>query len=220
MIRPPRSRAAKKQGLFHTAFLLPSRTDLAQWLLHAAERRVPLHGASDHRVSEAIYLADPEGNGVEVYHDRPSETWTWRNGMIEMATLPLDLHDLAATVQTRDWSGLPEGSCIGHVHLQVGELEPAEDFYGGLLGLDAVSRIPGATFFSSGGYHHHLATNTWNSRGAPVRSEAATGLANVAFVTDAGVLEAVRSRLSPEQAAHEGSGHLSLRDPWGTSITL
>ncbi len=207
-------------GLFHTAFLLPNRTDLAQWLLHAAEQRVPLQGASDHLVSEAIYLADPEGNGIEVYWDRPSETWAWRDGMVEMSTLALDLNDLVATVKSRDWSGLPAGSLIGHVHLQVGSLDPSDRFYADLLGLDVVCRYPGATFLSSGGYHHHIGTNIWNSRGAPVRSEPTTGLADVEIVTDAKTLDAVRSRLSPEQAAEAGPTRLPLRDPWGTSITV
>ncbi|MCD6072758.1 MAG: hypothetical protein K0S42_3274, partial [Microvirga sp.] len=188
-------------GLFHTAFLLPTRADLAQWLLHAAEQRVPLQGASDHLVSEAIYLADPEGNGIEVYWDRPSETWAWRDGMVEMSTLALDLNSLAATVKTRDWHGLPAGSLIGHVHLQVGALEPSDRFYADLLGFDVMTRYPGATFLGSGGYHHHLGTNIWNSRGAPVRSEPTTGLADVEIVTDAGTFESLRSRLSPEQVA-------------------
>jgi catechol 2,3-dioxygenase len=207
-------------GLFHTAFLLPNRTDLAQWLLHAAEQRVTLQGASDHLVSEAIYLADPEGNGIEVYWDRPSETWAWRDGMVEMSTLALDLNGLVATAKTRDWAGLPASSLIGHVHLQVGVLEPAESFYAGLLGLDVVCRYPGATFLSSGGYHHHIGTNIWNSRGAPVRSEATTGLADVEIITDAGTFEILRSRLSAEQAAEAGPTRLPLRDPWGTSVTV
>jgi catechol 2,3-dioxygenase len=207
-------------GLFHTAFLVPSRADLAHWLLQAAEQRVAVHGASDHLVSEAIYLADPEGNGIEVYRDRPSETWAWRDGLVEMDTRALDLNALAGTVRSPEWSGLPEGSCIGHVHLQVGALEHAESFYSALLGLEVVCRYPGATFLSSGGYHHHIATNIWNSRGAPIRSQPTTGLANIEFVTDAGVLDAVRSRLSPEQPAEASPGRLSLRDPWGTSITV
>jgi catechol 2,3-dioxygenase len=207
-------------GLFHTAFLLPNRSDLAQWLLNTAEQRVPLQGASDHLVSEAIYLADPEGNGIEVYWDRPSEAWAWRDGMVEMSTLALDLDSLAAEARTRDWAGLPPGSLIGHVHLQVGALEPSERFYAGLLGLDVVCRYPGATFLSSGGYHHHIGTNIWNSRGAPVRSEPTTGLADVEIVTDAGMFETLRSRLPAEQAAEAGPTRLQLRDPWGTSITV
>jgi catechol 2,3-dioxygenase len=207
-------------GLFHTAFLLPSRTDLAQWLLHVAELGVPLQGASDHLVSEAIYLADPEGNGIEVYWDRPSETWAWRDGMVEMDTQSLDLNGLTAAVRTRGWSGLPSGSIIGHVHLQVGALDPADGFYAGVLGLEVVCRYPGATFLSSGGYHHHLATNIWNSRSAPVRLEPTTGLANVELVSEAGVLDTVRSRLPTEQEGQSSQTRLALRDPWGTSITL
>jgi catechol 2,3-dioxygenase len=151
--------------------------------------------------------------GIEVYWDRPSETWAWRDGMIEMATLALDLTSLAASVRTRGWSGLPTGSCIGHVHLQVGALEPAEGFYAGLLGLEMVCRYPGATFLSSGGYHHHLATNIWNSRGAPVRTEPTTGLANVELIADAGVLDAACSRLLREQAAEGTRTRLALRIP-------
>jgi len=207
-------------GLFHTAFLLPNRTDLAQWLLHAAELGIPLQGASDHLVSEAIYLADPEGNGIEVYWDRPSETWAWRDGMVEMATLALDLDGLVATVKSRDWSGLPAGSLIGHVHLQVGALDPSDRFYAGLLGFEVMTRYPGATFLGSGGYHHHLGTNIWNSRGAPVRTEPTTGLADVEIVTDVNTLEALRTRLAPEQAAAASPTRLPLRDPWGTSITV
>ncbi|MGF9764616.1 VOC family protein [Microvirga sp. 0TCS3.31] len=207
-------------GLFHTAFLLPTRAALAQWLLHAAELGVPLHGASDHLVSEAIYLADPEGNGIEVYWDRPSETWAWRDGLVEMATEALDLNSLVATVRTRDWSGLPAGATIGHIHLQVGALDPSDRFYAGILGLDVVCRYPGATFLSSGGYHHHIGTNIWNSRSAPIRMEPTTGLANVELVTNVDVLDAVRSRLSPEQAAEASPTRLPLHDPWGTSVTL
>jgi catechol 2,3-dioxygenase len=215
---PLASRAAA--GLFHTAFLLPSRADLAQWLLHAAKLRVPLEGASDHLVSEAIYLSDPEGNGIEVYWDRPSENWSRRDGMVEMATLRLDLEGLASSVRSRSWSGLPAGSSIGHVHLQVGALDASDRFYAGKLGLDIVCRYPGATFLSSGGYHHHIGTNIWNSRGAPVRTEPATGLANVELVADAPVIEAVRSRLSAEEAGLADGTRLALRDPWGTAITL
>lgn len=207
-------------GLFHTAFLLPSRTDLAQWLLHAADLRVPLEGASDHLVSEAIYLSDPEGNGIEVYWDRPSETWTWRDGSVAMATLRLDLEALAASVRSRNWSGLPTGSSIGHIHLQVGALDASDDFYAGKLGLDIVCRYPGATFLSSGGYHHHIGTNIWNSRGAPVRTEPTTGLANVDLVADRAVIDAVRARLASEETSLAAKTNLALRDPWGTSITL
>jgi catechol 2,3-dioxygenase len=207
-------------GLFHTAFLLPTRTDLAQWFRHIAEMRVPLQGASDHLVSEAIYLADPEGNGIEIYWDRPSESWSWHDGMVEMATLRLDLDALAASAGSQAWSGLPAGSSVGHVHLQVGALDESERFYAGTLGLDVVCRYPGATFLSSGGYHHHIGTNVWNSRGAPIRTEPTTGLANVELVADAAFIAAVRDRLPHAQAHAANRESLALRDPWGTSITL
>jgi catechol 2,3-dioxygenase len=218
---PAASLASRRSaGLFHTAFLLPTRTDLAQWLLHAAQLGVPLHGASDHLVSEAIYLADPEGNGIEVYWDRPSETWAWRNGMIQMDTLALDLNGLVASVRAREWSSLPAGSCIGHVHLQVGALQPAENFYAELLGLDVVSRISGATFYSFGGYHHHVATNTWNSAGAPVRQPGTTGLTSVEFVpANPAIWAGVVEHLGGSPTAGSAS-HVSLQDPWGTSILL
>ena len=155
--------SAHNAGLYHTAFLLPTRADLGRWLVQAREQNVVLQGASDHSVSEALYLADPEGNGIEMYCDRPREAWTFVDGMLEMSTRRIDLEELVSTVDARGWSGLPEGTCVGHVHLRVGAIESAERFYTGLLGLDVMQRRPGATFYSSGGYHHHVATNVWNS---------------------------------------------------------
>lgn len=191
----------RSAGLFHTAFLLPGRADLADWMTHAASSGVRLEGASDHLVSEAFYLSDPEGNGVEIYADRPSEAWGMRDGLIEMATEPLDMASLSAEA-TGAWSGAPAGSIVGHVHLRVGALADAERFYGDTLGLDVACRYPGATFFGSGGYHHHIATNIWRSRGAPVRPEGTTGLAEVRLIAEA----------APERSA--------LQDPWGTTVIL
>lgn len=151
-------------GLFHTAFLLPTRRDLAQWLLHAANAGARLQGASDHLVSEAIYLADPEGNGIEVYRDRAPAEWRRTADGIAMATEPLDLDALVSIVEQPRWSGMPEGSCVGHVHLRVGDIPKAEAFYQDALGLALMARYPGGSFFSSGGYHHHLAANVWASR--------------------------------------------------------
>jgi catechol 2,3-dioxygenase len=200
--------------------LVPSRTDLAQWLLRAAEQGVQLQGASDHLVSEAIYLADPEGNGIEVYRDRPSSEWIWRDGMVQMETRALDLNELVRSVKTREWSGLPPGSCIGHVHLQVGALEPAEAFYAGLLGYDVVSRYPGATFLSSGGYHHHLATNIWNSTVVPARQPGTTGLVSVEIVpANDAVWRSIVERLRGSPIT-DTTSHVSLRDPWGTTILV
>lgn len=213
-----RARSRREAGLFHTAFLLPGRAHLGAWLTHASSVGVRLTGAADHLVSEALYLDDPEGNGIEIYVDRPSETWRETDGMIEMTTDPLDLQGLVRSASGRSWSGFPEEGVVGHVHLQVGDLADADDFYRDLLRFDVTTRYPGASFYGSGGYHHQLAGNIWNSRGAPVRSGRATGLADVELVVDAEVLEAVRSRARGDIAGPGGG--VTLHDPWGTAITL
>jgi catechol 2,3-dioxygenase len=214
-------RSPRDAGLFHTAFLLPTRADLGAWLKHAAQIRAPIVGASDHAVSEAIYLTDPEGNGVEIYADRPQLAWKKANGLWVMGSDPLDIDDIIASAGRQDWQGFPTGSTVGHVHLQVGAIAPAEAFYVGILGLQITSRYPGGTFYAADNYHHHLATNIWNSRGAAMRVEPSTGLADVEIAVDGAVLDAVRSRLPrSESTAVNPPSCLSLRDPWGTSITL
>ncbi len=215
-----RDSAAKRHGrrdagLFHTAFLLPHRADLGRWLQHVANARVPLHGASDHLVSEAIYLADPEGNGIEVYADRPASGWTYRDGMVEMTTEPLDLHALVAAGGGEAWQGAPDGTVVGHVHLQVGDIPKAEAFYAGQLGFDITCRYPGGSFYASGGYHHHLASNIWNSRGAAPRTEPTTGLTDVELLVTPDKLADIRGRTAGAEGAV-----LSLRDPWGTQFTI
>jgi catechol 2,3-dioxygenase len=214
------ARSLRDAGLFHTAFLLPTRADLAAWVDFAARHDVPISGASDHLVSEAIYLADPEGNGIEIYADRPSSMWAKADGAIVMATEPLDFRDLARAGEGHSWSGFPAGGTVGHVHLQVGDLAPAEAFYSDLLGFPITCRYPGASFYGSGGYHHQLATNVWNSRGAPARSDETTGLADVEIIAEGAMMDAVRSRLPPSSAHADDPSHLPLRDPWGTSVTL
>src|SRR5690606_9813532 len=124
----------RQAGLFHTAFLMPTRADLGRWLTHAAAQRVPLQGASDHIVSEAIYLADPEGNGIEVYADRRTSGWRDAAGAIRMSTDPLDVEDLVQSAGGSAWAGFPAGGSIGHVHLQVGDTELADRFYRDILG--------------------------------------------------------------------------------------
>jgi catechol 2,3-dioxygenase len=200
---------AREAGLFHTAFLLPSRAALAGWLVHAAESQLALQGASDHLVSEAIYLADPEGNGIEVYADRPRSAWHAADGSIRMATLALDLNALARNAQSR-WSGAPSGTVVGHVHLQVGALPEAQAFYGGVIGMEQMAQYPGAGFFGSGGYHHHLGANIWNSRGAGPRSFPSTGLAEVELRAYAAQIAAIEGR----------GGSDRMTDPWGTPIRL
>ncbi|MBM9593480.1 VOC family protein [Roseitranquillus sediminis] len=218
MLAPRDSRQA---GLFHTAFLM-SRRDLACWLGHVTEARVPLQGASDHLVSEAIYLADPEGNGIEVYADRAPSHWRDRSGAIRMKTDPLDLENLMQAAGAARWAGFPPDGAIGHVHLQVGDLEEADRFYRDALGLDVAARYPGASFYGSGGYHHQLAGNVWNSRHAGPRSEGMAGLGTVELV----LRDPAGLRRTAERASRVGSGiesgedGIRLRDPWGTTIAL
>ncbi|MCL4186925.1 MAG: VOC family protein [Rhodobacteraceae bacterium] len=218
-LAPPDPRQA---GLFHNAFLLPDRADLARWLAHVAATRVALHGASDHLVSEAIYLADPEGNGIEVYADRPAGRWRTPTGVVRMATDPLDLQNLLSSAEGTRWSGFPAGGCVGHVHLQVGDTEAADRFYRDVLGFDIAARYPGASFYGSGGYHHQLAGNTWNSRRARRRPAGMAGLDEVGIVVrGAASLDATAARADAAGITVERrAGTIALRDPWGTRITL
>ena len=212
--RHARRRSAREPGLFHTAFLLPSREALARWLRHAAQTRAPLQGASDHLVSEAIYLADPEGNGVEVYSDRPRNAWYHSDGSVKMATEALDLHALANSADGQ-WDEAPKDTVVGHVHLQVGDLALARAFYEDVIGLPVMADYPGAAFHGSGGYHHHIATNVWNSRGAGLRKYPATGLASVELLADSAEHAAIAAR-----AVLSGMDGQGLTDPWGTQFTL
>lgn len=204
-----RQRYPREAGLFHTAILMPDRPALARWVHHASGSRLPVQGASDHKVSEAIYFADPEGNGIEIYVDRPRSAWTKPDGTIHMTTDPLDIDDLAADADG-PWTGAPTGTTVGHVHLQVGDVKQAEAFYNGTLGFPITAHYPGAAFYGAGGYHHHLATNTWNSRGAGQRSPS-TGLAAVQILADAPSLAAITARTG---------GATDLTDPWGTTILV
>ncbi|MBP1807362.1 VOC family protein [Rubellimicrobium aerolatum] len=207
--RAARRASRREAGLFHTAFLLPDRAGLGRWLRHVAEAQVAVQGASDHLVSEAVYLADPEGNGIEVYADRPREDWPREGGRIRMDTLPMDVPGVAAAADG-PWTGAPEGTVVGHVHLQVGDVGEAEGFYHGVLGFDVVTHYPGASFLGSGGYHHHLGANVWNSRGARGRAFPATGLAAVEIVAEGAAHEALVARV----------GGAEVADPWGTPIRL
>jgi catechol 2,3-dioxygenase len=143
------------------------------------QQQVPLQGFADHLVSEAIYLADPEGNGIEVYRDRPREEWSYVEGQLQIDTLPLDLEGLlrAGNGRNNAWNGLPASTSVGHVHLRVADLQQTERFYHDTLGFDLVTRYgAAASFFSAGGYHHHIGANTWGGRGAPPPPADATGL--------------------------------------------
>ena len=215
--RDPRS-----AGLFHTAFLMPSRGDLGAWLRHVASSRLPVAGASDHAVSEAIYLSDPEGNGIEVYCDRPRATWPSSAAGIEMPTEALDVQDLLAEDAARPWRGAPPGMIVGHLHLQTGRLTAAEAFYKDVLGFDVTCRYPGAVFYGAGGYHHQLATNMWNSRGAGAIAPKTTGLVGYEIILDT---LAQRNEITA-RAAETGlataavGGVIVVTDPSGLGISL
>jgi catechol 2,3-dioxygenase len=210
-------------GLYHTAFLVPTRTDLARWILHVARNRVRLTGASDHAVSEAFYLDDPEGNGIEVYHDRPPETWEWTGDALKITTDPLDIDDILREVpQTAGYDGAPDGLRIGHIHLRVGDVGRAEAFYRDALGLAVTRRRHGASFMSSGRYHHHIAGNVWHSAGAGQRDPERAGLSWFSLeASDDAALEAAKSSLgranAPLATAPNG---IETSDPWGTRLRI
>ena len=213
------TRPSSAAGLFHLAILLPSRADLADWLGHAAAIRLPLEGASDHLVSEAIYLSDPEGNGIEIYRDRPRADWPRRDGAIQMATERLDLHALLAEARG-GYAGMPAGTRMGHIHLRVGDTAAVEAFYAGALGFELMVRYPGASFLASGGYHHHIAGNVWNSRGAGPRQPGEAGLAVFEIVArDAADLAAMRLRILAAGGRDTTTGSI-IDDPWGNSLLL
>ena len=192
-------------GLYHVAFLLPQRRDLARVLEHFSVFRQPLQGAADHLVSEALYLADPEGNGIEIYVDRPREAWTWADGRLHMTTAMLDIEDLLSTAGDEAWSGMPDGARVGHVHLQVASAPQALTFYRDMLGFDLTTTYGDqAVFLSAGGYHHHLAANSWESAGAPRPPKGAAGLADYAIL--------LPTREAVEEAAKRVATYVDGRD--------
>ena len=215
-------------GLFHLAMLVPSRRDLAFALARLVGARWPLDGASDHLVSEALYLSDPDGNGIEIYRDRPRDEWSFaEGGALEMATLPLDLNGVAGELSSTDsfQSQVPAGTRIGHTHLQVAELREIEQFYAGVLGFDVMVRgYPGALFVSAGGYHHHLGFNTWNSRGSGPPVPGAIGLRSFEVqLPGEPELDAVLRRVADAGLPVErvtGRGTHLVRDPSGNAVEL
>ncbi|MBZ9715186.1 VOC family protein [Deinococcus multiflagellatus] len=207
-------------GLYHLALLLPTRADLARWVQHAASLGVRL-GQSDHLVSEAFYLHDPDGHGIEVYRDRPRSEWRWTGGQVQMAGDPIDLPGLLAEPDAqRPFAGLPEGTSVGHVHLRVTDLGDTEAFYRGVLGFDVVSRWPGALFVSVGGYHHHFGLNTWQSAGGRPAPQDRSQLVRVNLgLPDPKDLDALAGRLhAVQQAFTRDAAHLDVRDPSGNAL--
>jgi catechol 2,3-dioxygenase len=212
-------------GLFHLAILVPDRAELARSLRRVIEQGWRLTGASDHLVSEALYLSDPEGNGIEIYRDRPRDQWGHAdNGELRMATLPLDLDNLLADegASDRPPNGMPADTTMGHVHLRVADIPAAEAFYNGALGLDVMVRsYPGALFVAAGGYHHHIGLNTWESQGAPAPPEGSLGLDRWELVLpDEDERDAAAGRVGETgDPMHTDDGVLA-RDPAGNHLLL
>ncbi len=222
--RAARPKPSRTTGLYHFAILLPRRTDLAQALRRLAQGRYPLQGAADHGVSEALYLADPDGNGIEIYIDRPRAAWPRRDGQLQMVTDPLDVDGLLAELRdAENENDLPAGTRIGHVHLHVGDLYQAEHFYCRVLGFDLVQRYgPSALFVSAGGYHHHIGLNTWTGVGAPPPPPDAVGLRRFTIqLPDPAALSAVVERLQAADIPFEGDAEgVQLGDPAGNGLLL
>lgn len=167
----------RRSGLYHYAILLPDRKELAKVLQHFIDIKYPLQGISDHLVSEALYLADPDGNGLEIYVDRPSESWEWIGEQVSMATEQVDLRSLLSEANGEKFTGLPSDTIMGHIHLHVSDLAKAAEFYIKGLGFKVVYQISNqALFISSGGYHHHIGLNIWNGKGIKAPSHNSVGL--------------------------------------------
>jgi catechol 2,3-dioxygenase len=225
-------------GLYHFALVVPERAQLAAWLAHAARDRVPLVGLSDHFVSEALYLSDPDGHGIEIYRDRPREVWEGRVGST-LTTLPLDVDDLLGVLDdpaTEPFDGLPAGTAMGHIHLKVASIPETIGFYRDILGLDLTAELKGlgdrinpvgetfsvAAFLSAGGYHHHVGANTWESAGAPPPPPGTAALrhATVLLPDDAARSQVVAAVESSGLPVEDQDGEPLVRDPSGNALVL
>jgi catechol 2,3-dioxygenase len=214
-------------GLFHIAWLHPSRAALAASVRRVVAQRWRFDGASDHGVSEALYLTDPDGLGIELYADRPRERWTRPDAGagVRMVTLPLDLEDLLDQDPGGPAHAMPAGTSVGHVHLKVSEVPRATAFYRDALGFEEQARLPSAAFLAAGGYHHHVGLNSWQSEGATAAPDTAPGLREVEFELSGGEavgdLEARLAAGPGEESLVRGAGgELSVRDPDGQLLTF
>jgi catechol 2,3-dioxygenase len=221
--RNAKRRLAHSAGLFHLALLYPNRRDLAAAFMRLHEDGWKFHGFADHGVSEALYMADADGNGIELYIDRPREQWPYRNGALDMVTGPLDLENLISELKTSSQPQAENGIGIGHVHLQVTSLDSAEEFYRNTLGFDVTQRsFPGALFLAAGGYHHHIGLNVWNSAGgSPLKQETA-GLVRFGVRLDSGdAVQALAARLrkTPYWSGESERGIL-VRDADGIQLEI
>jgi catechol 2,3-dioxygenase len=214
--------APRSTGLFHFALLLPTRHDLARWLAHAANNQVRLEGASDHLVSEALYLRDPDWHGIEIYRDRPKAEWERDGEFVKMATLPLDIEGVLSALDGGEgaYEHMPLGTTMGHVHLQVADIPEAERFYTDVLGFDLQARYGDqASFLSAGGYHHHLGANVWNSRGASSPPPGAAALRHfTVLLPDDGELARISERIP--DAAPDPAGGVRVQDPSSNTLVL
>jgi catechol 2,3-dioxygenase len=217
--------AGRHTGLYHFALLVPRRAELASWLAHAARDEVAMAGMSDHYVSEALYLRDPDGHGIEIYWDRPRDHWEGQVGE-RMTSLPLDVRNLMGELSdpaTAEFDGLPAGTVMGHVHLKVADVPETIGFYRDVLGFALMAHLgPAAAFLAAGGYHHHLGANTWESSGAGPPPEGTAALRHATIVMPAdNDVDHVVARISAAGIPTEESGHGPLvRDPSGNAIVL
>lgn len=216
---------SRSTGLYHFAIKVPTRLELARSLQNIVNTKTAVQGFADHLVSEAIYLSDPNGIGIEIYCDRPREQWQYENGRLKMGTDPLDLDGLIGELsgQPDNWSGLQPDTIIGHMHLHVAQLDLAESFYNEILGFDLILRYgSSASFLATGGYHHHIGINTWAGVGAPPPPANSSGLRWFSIeLPDEEALHQVISRIEDVgiELAHVGSGFL-VRDPSSNGILL
>ena len=208
-------------GLYHFAILLPDRAALGRFIAHLADIG-ERPGMSDHAVSEAVYLTDPDGLGIEVYADRPRETWRYDERQIFMTTRRLDAADLLAAAKGETWTGMPPGTVLGHVHLYVDDIDRATSFYHDALGFDKVVwSYPGALFLSAGGYHHHLGTNTWAARAERARDNDARLLEwEIVVPTAADAERAGASLAAAGYTVSQDAKAWKILDPWGTALRL
>jgi catechol 2,3-dioxygenase len=218
--RPHYQRYPQAVGLYHFALLLPSRAELALALLHLLETRTPLQGASDHLVSEALYLSDPEGNGIELYADRPRQTWFQRE-QLQMGTRALDADGLLSSLdgQAMTWQGLPEGTQMGHIHLHVASIPSSQQFYSEILGMEVMMAMGSASFLAYERYHHHVGINTWGGRSlAPADT---LGLEHYQLALGATQLQAVMRRLERSgQSVEALTDGYAVLDPNGIKLHL
>ncbi|MHB8628228.1 MAG: VOC family protein [Aggregatilineales bacterium] len=212
-------------GLYHAAILLPARHALAVKMAQIASVQYPF-GYSDHLVSEAFYLSDPDGNGLELYRDRPRSEWHWDGQQVRMASDPIDFDSFFAEIKDNDEAignpAVPDGTKLGHMHLRVANIPLAEQFYQGVLGFDVTAKWPGALFLAAGGYHHHLGMNTWESRNGKPPVEPSVGLREFSIsLPDMAELDRLTKQIEAAGVTIERSDDSAvLHDPWQNRIKL